>query len=1227
MKLSEHTEHIRQLIDRAFRNRLGRMGINEGQLVSLPDAPVERKRMETIREVFIAETGTVADAYEKLVEELTFTLFNRLAALKVMEAHTLHPEIVTRRESHGGRSFAHLAWLEQNPNARNEEAEGLFPFLEEQLQKLASDIPLFSPQHPYHLLPTALELLGIINAFNQIESDTQVEAEIWKSDDVLGWLYESYNNYKKAAHKASGDKTEYNKVSIQSQVYTPRWVVQFLVDNSLGKLYLEMYPDSEIRHKYKIANAPTSQTRERKPLHEIRMIDPSTGSGNYLLYGFDMYYDLYIDQIENYGADYNEADIPKLIIENNLHGVDLDDRAIQLAQLGLYIKAKRKKRTVKIEHFNIVSSDFFLPAYEEVKHLFENGAPLDAQLEKIVIDLWEDLQQAHKFGSLIRLEEKFSIKLHGLVKEEGITLFTEQNLIKYDEFRTNFFTNLQKAVAQNTAKQGQTFLNTKTQDAITFLQLLTQKYDVAVANPPYTDSADFGPELKKFVEANYKQPYKFNTNLYATFIKSCCEITTDDGYVGMIHPHTFMFIKTFEDVRKYLIEHTHIDLMVDYGLDRVNLFGPGILLDATWYVLSKKKKESSGLYFNITANQQEKAKQASLEQAYEDALNNRSNNRLYTLPQEKLKIIEGWPFIYWISDGFREKFKGENIETVSDVKVGINSGSNEQYVRFWWELNKVEFSEDYSLDKNKWVGYAKGGPFNKWYGNLWLKLNWQNNGDELRNCDKAILRNEEFYFKEGLTYSASGSKGVSFRYLPKNYIFDVGGSCVFPKQSFSTNTLLAVLNSTLSFYVADCLNPTVNTQVGDLKRIPFVVPSEEKEVIISELSNKNIEFKKHICSYRITETNFEQSPLTAFQGASLKDRVLAYLNFENAQLTQVLINEAIINELIFEVYELSDADREQVEAKMGFSIGALPVLQEAKDAFLAQLQNPLAEVSDHIVNLAVTTFDEQQIREIKEGFATLYQSNNDLEEFCIRHQVNPIIVWYWFKEANVVPAARAAEIALEFLADSIRTLLQQDDDGIIPLVGLPGEEALSQRLEQHCLHNGFTAAQYMQLDSLLGRSVNEYLEHHFFNQLSNHLNLFMYLPKTPFIWHLSSGQHQGFEAYILIYKWNRDSLFKLKSQYISQRVQNLEYRQIQLQDVNTAQAQTEKEKIRLQLHEIEAFKSKIDELIAEGYDPKLDDGVGKNIAPLQKKGLLRAEVLKTTGGAKSQLEKYLNADW
>lgn len=1228
MKLADHVEHIRKLIDTAFRNRLGRMGIQEKTVSLRSSVPSEyleeRIRIDSLKDIWTAETGSAEYGYDKLVEELTFTLFNRLAALKVMEAHTLHPEIVTRRSQHGDRSFAHKHWLEQNPDGRSEEMEGLVRFMEDQLAALAADIPLFSPQHPYHLLPTAIELNGIMHAFNHVEADEQVEPNIWQSDDVLGWLYESYNNYKKAAHKESGEKTEFNKVSIQSQVYTPRWVVKFLVDNSLGKLYLEMYPDSDIKNRYKIANAPKTRTREPKPLTEIKMIDPATGSGNFLLYGFDLFYDLYTDQIENYGADYDDRKIAELIIAHNLHGVDLDDRAIQLAQLGLYIKAKRKKRSAKIEHFNIVSSDFYLPEYAAVKHLFESDQPLSPELEKIVTDLWADLQQAYKFGALIRLEEKFSLRLHGLVQQFERTqmqLFSAQTLASYENFRENFFTNLQKAVAQNTAKQGQTFLNTKTQDAITFLQLLTQKYDVAVANPPYTDSADFGTELKKFVDANYKQPYKFNSNLYAAFIKRCCELTDETGYVALIHPHTFMFIKTFEDVRKYLIEYTHIDLLVDYGLDRVNLFGPGILLDATWYVLSKNKKEDTGIYFNITANQQEKTKQGSLEQAYDDVIHKHTNNRVYTLPQEKLKIIEGWPFIYWISDGFREKFKEANLQSYAEVNSGINTGNNEKYLRFHWEINEGA----------QWVNYSKGGPFCKWYGNLWTKLLWENDGEKIKQESGSALRNRSSFFKEGLNFSGKGSKGVSFRYLPKGFICDSGGPSITANETWNNlDYLLAILNTNLFFYIVDALNPTVNTQVGDIKRIPFVKPPQLLEDNISALSSENVAIKKHLNSYRIIETNYQQNPMLAYTDAALKDRLLAYLNYENAQLTQVLLNEAVINELIFKVYELSKEDRQQVEAKMGVPVGQLGITEEAIANYELGIRNGELNLNpvvlEHVRKLHIIEISEEQKRQIISEFPSLYQSNNDLEEFCIRHQVNPINVWFWFKESKVLPQARAAEIALEFLADAFRTILMADEDGIVPLVGLPGEPRLIDRFEEYCFSKGFTSAQIMQLDALVGRPIKEYVEHYFFKHFSDHLNLFMYLPKTPFIWHLSSGEHQGFEAYIIIYKWNRDSLYKLKSSYLSKRTESLQYRLQQIADSTTGQAQTEKENIRLQLQEIEAFAKKIDELIAEGYDPKLDDGVGKNIAPLQAKGMLKAEVLKSAG-KNSQLQKYLNADW
>lgn len=1226
MKLSDHVEAIRLLIDKSFRNRLGRMGITEKQILPIENIPSEyhtdRQRIEIVREVFIAETKTNENAYDKLVEELTFTLFNRLAALKVMEAHTLFPEVITQREIHGSRSFAHLAWLEQHPEARSEESEGLIAFLEDQFSHLSSEIPLFSLEHSYHLLPTAIELSGIITAFNIVETDTQVETDIWQSDDVLGWLYESYNNQKKADHKASKAKTEYNRVSLQSQVYTPRWVVQFLVDNSLGKLYLEMYPDSDIRNRYKIANAPTTQTRDYKPLIDLRLIDPATGSGNFILYAFDLFYDLYLDQIENYGADYDENEIAKLIIENNLYGIDLDNRAIQLAQLGLYIKAKRKKRSVKIDHFNVVSSDFYLPPYKEVQSIFETNTDLDSKQKEIIRNIWTDLQQAYKFGSLIRLEEKLSISLHGLASG-GVTLFSNEEVENYEQFRNDFFVNLQDAVEQNAARHGHTFLNTKTQDAIIFLQLLTQKYDVAVANPPYTDSSDFGDELKAFINANYSKPHKFNTNLYVTFIKRCYELVDYSGKIALIHPMTFMYISTFDDVRKFLLDKCQIEIFIEWGF--LGIFNPKVRVDASFYILEKSKPISTSIFIKLNHIYEGRRYQY-FSESYNDLLNYRRNSNNYEIEQHKLKIIKSSPFIYWISDEFRNRFKNQTIKDIGSAKPGLQTGNNERFLRFWWELDKENISISIN-DKKKWISYAKGGNYNKWVGNLWLKVNWGNEGNELINFvdengkQRSVLRNQKYYFKEGITYSATGGK-PSFRLLPVNSIFDVGGASIFVDHGKSTKYAIALLNSKVTHYLLDCLNPTSNYQKGDIDRLLYFENSETK-TNVEELADRCIQIKTQLLEFSLIEESIFNSPLLKFDNDTLRDRVFYYINHTNSLLAEVLICESIIDLLIIDGYNFSNEDLNTIYLKQGEkSIGELPISQIAKESFLNQLQSPLHSVKLHIQNLPISDFEEQKINEIKDSFTTIYQSNNDLESFCIRNQVNPINVWFWFKQANILPQARAAEITLEFLADAIRTILMEDEDGIIPLVGLPGEPRLLDRLEQHCLAKGFTSAQFMQLDSLLGRPVSEYIEQYFFNDLSNLLNLFMYLPKTPFIWHLSSGPQQGFEVYIIIYKWNRDSLFKLKSQYISFRVENLEYRLIQLQGVETAQAQNEKETIRLQLREIETFTAKIDELIAEGYNPILDDGVGKNLAPLQEKGLLKADIFK-----KNQLEKYLNADW
>jgi len=213
-------------------------------------------------------------------------------------------------------------------------------------------------------------------------------------------------------------------------------------------------------------------------------------------------------------------------------------------------------------------------------------------------------------------------------------------------------------------------------------------------------------------------------------------------------------------------------------------------------------------------------------------------------------------------------------------------------------------------------------------------------------------------------------------------------------------------------------------------------------------------------------------------------------------------------------------------------------------------------------------------------------------------------------------------LAMEFLVDMIRKILMEDEDGIIPLVPNAGEKILLDRIEEEFQAEGFSTAQYSSFDTVLGLPLNEYLDKYFFAKLSDHLNLFMYLPKTPFIWHLSSGPEQGFDCYIIIYKWSRDNLMNLRSVYIEHRERSLINRQTDLANNDSADAQNEKDKIIKQLNEIKSFKVKIDELLAEGYNPILDDGVGKNIAPLQKKKMIPYDVLNA-----SQLKKYLNADW
>lgn len=1251
MKLIDHVLKIRGLIQQAIDNRFSRLGLQEEAMPveTLSDEQQTKRRvLDTIIATHQAAMGDYAEARKEAIKECVFTLFNRLAAVKVMEDRELFPEVIRRRAEHGNLSYSHKMWLEDHPEERSAERMGLKNFLRDKFAELFDDfgIPLFKADHPYAILPTADELDEIITAFNSIELDEQCGEDIWKGDDILGWMYENFNAVEKVQLKESGEKIEYDKVFLQSQIYTPQWVVKFLVDNTLGKQYLEMYPDSRFmideetgKTKYLIANAPKQQVRHPKEngVLDIKLIDPACGSGNFLIYAFSVFYDMYVDQMENYGADFSRRDIPKLIVEHNLYGVDLDERAVQITQIALFIKAMQLKgRRGKMPTFcNVVSSHFSLPDYETIEATFEMGdARWDEKQREVIKDIWNDLCNAHKFGSLLRLKEK----IEAMMPKQERNLFNDYQIHDFFSFKNQAIEMLRKQVQLWGGEGSNAYSLSLVNDAMTFLDILTTSFDVAVANPPYTDSSDFGPELKEFAEANYKKPMKFNINLYACFIKRCCELTDELGKVGMIHPLTFMYIKTFEDVRKFILNTTHISLFVEHGADSTNMFSDsgGFASAPAFYILDKEDKNVMDSMFisldQYTRTPQEKFKKQYCLEALSDIVAGNENKHVYLLPQDKLKVIKSWPFIYWISDEFREKFGSEDLNTILYIRQGGATGNNERTLRYFWEVKSSDISLEVN-DKKPYVFYPKGGSACKWYGNNWIVIGYNiPSVYEFLKTHGNKLPSRTFYFKEGVTYSSVGTGGT-FRYMPKNQVISGAGSGIYPSEKYDNiYYYLSFLNSELASYMLGCLNPTVNVTQGDIKRIPFVCPPQRYENIVEDLSLLNVAIKKHLCTYSIIEQNFTHSPIGT---SSMPTEELShFFNYENALLTQILFNEAIINRIVFDVYELSDHDRQMVLDKEGIPVGDLSVSQAALEAYKVWLKEEntefpaSAEVWEHLDSLAIEN-EQPQISD----FEKLYQNNYGWEEFCNsdNHRMNPIEVWYQFRHAGVLPPQRTQSLCFELITDVIRAILKKDDDGVIPLCERMGEEPLDVRIVQELVERGYSGAQISQIEQLLcmnlgtGKSLRKYLYEKFFQQLSDHLNLFMYLPKTPFIWHLTSGDpasgHSAIDLYISIYTWSRDTLFRIKSVYLANRESGLSDRLAAI-DPTTANGKIEAAEIKDQLQELHQFADKIDALLASGYDPKLDDGVGKNIAPLQKAGLLSYEVLNS-----GQLKKYLNADW
>lgn len=847
--------------------------------------------------------------YEELIEESAYTWFNRLTALAFMEANGYieekmifnngvknEPAIIDnyydfeffknldsdlQKELHNLRD-------ENTPNS----IEKLYSILmEEKCEDLSNIMPfMFKKKGTYSdiLFPTGLLMKNSLLV--RLREEIGAEAPI----ELIGWLYQYYNSEKReVVYNGSMKKSKINKeyIAPATQLFTPNWIVKYMVENSLGKLALESTGiNDNLKNNWKYyIDSKREENSEKIKIEDIKILDPAMGSGHILVYAFDLLFEMY----ENLGWSTKESVLS--ILENNLYGLEIDERAGQLASFALMMKAREKfsrlfsvlKReenfklnTLIIEESNSLS--------ERVKNRIK--ANNLNKLNKII----EEFEDAKEYGSILKLEsidKEILEREFNLLKESFNN--NEQETLIFNEDEMNIDINEELELIENLIKQH---------------TIITDKFDITVTNPPYMGNSRMNGILKEYIDKNYSD---VKSDLFAVFFIKCGEITKRKGYLGFMSPFVWMFIKSYEELRKIFIEGKTISSLVQLEYSGFE--------DATvpicTFVLQNSYTDKKGEYIKLSDFKGPKNQPIKTL----EAVKNPNCNWRFQAKQKDFEKIPGSPIAYWVSDKVREIFeKNQKLGEVGEAKQGLATADNNRFLRLWNEVNynkigyNISNSQEALESKKKWFPYNKGGEFRKWYGNQEYLVNWENDGYEIKNFydGKGKLRsrpqNTEYYFKESISWTDITSSGNSFRYYPKGFLYDVTGMSYFINELKQKN-LLGILNNKLIYTITKILNPTLHLQIGDLVKVPYFIIKNEK---FNNLVQENINISKEEWDSRETSWDFEK--LSLIDGKDLKTAYENYCSHWRDNFVQLHKNEEELNRLFIEIYDLQDEMDEKV---------------------------------------------------------------------------------------------------------------------------------------------------------------------------------------------------------------------------------------------------------------------------------------------------------------------------
>lgn len=1097
------------------------------------------------------------DALKDTIEEVSYTWFNRLMAIKVLEKNGFIDPVLAFREGSRIPEILQQAKAGQHTVTHSGERANLQEALQENDDEKALAIliknfcsknklinSIFGGVEDYTQILLPQNLLAEDGFLALLNDEENITNEDYQQVELIGWLYQFYISDKKDevfAGFKKNKKARPEDIPAATQIFTPKWIVNYMVQNTLGKTYLAYEEDSELKKQMSYlveTNEHKDSTALISDIMELSLMDPACGSGHILVTGLEWLYKAYIEQ------GYTPKNAIESILEHNLFGLDIDTRAAQLARFAVLIKS-----AMLLEERIAGQGKTFLANNQKIPHIYDfprayNGFTTEnitlfteGKYTADLLSVLRVLQQGKNIGSALK-----------------ITLSTEA--------RNHIQAQYQKWVEQ---EQGYTDIEQEIlwkylKNYIQVALLLTQQYTAVVANPPYMGQKSMNADLKQYLDKEYPMT---KADLFAVFMEKMIALTRDNYRIGVITMESWMFLSSYEKLRNHLLNNYSIISLGHFGWHIL-----GIAFGTAMLVLEKSKKTKFGEYSYITIDDIDRE----LNKPF--VFPKKDNGRYAVIPQTNFNKIPGSPIAYWVSDRVIRIFSdNELLRNIEYCKKGADTGNNDRFLRLWFEVFK--YKVDYP---NKWIFYNKGGGYRKWYGNYDYIINYENNGSELEKSS-ANLRSKQLYFQESVTWNALSSGNFCARYSEKKTIFDSAGSSLFlNKKLVSYFYYLSIFNSNVIQCILKLLNPTLNYGAGTVGNLPIIISTSHTEMI-ENLVKENITISKKDWDSRETSWDFASNPLIRQGKASVEEAFTAWEQEATQDFYQLHHNEQELNRIFIDIYGL------QEELSPEVALRDITILQEE--------------------------LRKEDLDSIEPALRTGQQPALPIQRGVVVGQLISYLVgvllgrYHLGKEGLHIahPNATAEELApyaVEHLVEPFQ--MEIDPDAILPMMGnacvFPDDVLRRiEKLIQHIWGEKSLIANINFIEECLGMKLEKYITEKFFDQHKADYS------KKPIYWLFCSNPKSvaksAFRVLVYMHRMDAYTVRKVMRQYLHPHMEHIrkEYEELKSRETSLSREETRRldalPKIMVELKDYnELLKQYADQQIAMD----LDDGVTQNYA-------------------------------